>query len=78
MIDASEMDAGAVLMQCDTKGVEHPICYFSLKYNLHQRNYLNIEKETLALILALQHFDVYLSTTEHPSWCLLIITLSPL
>ena len=29
MIDASEIDAGAVLMQCDTNGVEHPICYFS-------------------------------------------------
>ena len=28
MIDTSDIGAGAVLMQCDTKGVEHPICYF--------------------------------------------------
>ena len=66
MIDASEIGAGAVLMQCDRKGVEHPSCYFSRKFNSHQRNYSTIMKETLALVLALQHFDVYLSTTEHP------------
>ena len=66
MVDASEIGAGVVLMQCDAKGVEHPICYFSRKFNLHQKNYSTIKKETLALVLALQHFEVYLSTTEHP------------
>ena len=66
MIDAIDIGAGAVLMQCDTKGVKHPICYFSQKFNLHQRNYSTIKKETLALVLALQHFEVYLSTTEYP------------
>ena len=29
-------------------------------------NYSTIEKETFALILALNHFDVYLGTTFHP------------
>ena len=58
-IDASDIGAGAILMQCDLKGVEHPICYFSQKFNLHQRNYSTIEKETPALALALQHYDVY-------------------
>ncbi len=66
MVDASDLGAGAVLMQCDSKGVDHPICYFSRKFNLHQKNYSTIEKETLALVLALQHFDVYLNTTKHP------------
>ena len=31
------------------------------KFNKHQLNYSVIEKETLALILALQHFSVYVS-----------------
>lgn len=31
-----------------------------------QQNYSTIEKECLALLLALQHFDVYLNVTVHP------------
>ena len=44
----------------------HPISYFSEKFDKHQRNYSTIEKECLALILALEHIDVYLGTTVHP------------
>ena len=66
MTDASDTGAGAVLMQQDDKGIEHPICYFSRKYDMHQKNYSTIEKEALALLLALQHFDVYLSTGLFP------------
>ena len=66
MVDASDLGAGAVLMQRDVKGIEHPICYYSRKFDSHQKNYSTIEKETLALVLALQHFDVYLNTTKHP------------
>ena len=66
MTDASDIGAGAVLMQQDDKGIEHHICYFSRKYNMHQKNYSTIEKEALALLLALQHFDVYLSTGLFP------------
>ena len=62
MVDASGVGAGAVLMQFDSDGIEHPICYFSCKFNQHQKNYSTIEKETLALVLSLQHFDVYLCT----------------
>ncbi|KAJ8034103.1 hypothetical protein HOLleu_24533 [Holothuria leucospilota] len=36
------------------------------KFDKHQKNYSTIEKETLALILGLQHFDVYLGTTSFP------------
>ena len=64
MVDAS--DKGAVLMQCDTNSIEHPVCYFYWKFDQHQKNYLTIEKETLALLLALQHFDVYVNTTVFP------------
>ena len=57
-VDASDIAAGAVLLQEDQAGIDHPVCYFSRKFNSHQRNYSTIEKECLALILALQHFDV--------------------
>ena len=66
MVDASGVGAGAVLMQHDSKGIEHPVCYFSRKFNQHQKNYSTIEKEALALVLAVQHFDVYLNTTKYP------------
>lgn len=58
-VDASGVGAGAVLLQEDKSGVDHPISYFSRKFNKHQLNYSTIEKEALALILALQHFEVY-------------------
>ena len=40
--------------------------YFSKKLTKCQKNYSTIEKECLALLLALQHFDVYLNVTVHP------------
>ena len=58
-VDASDVAAGAVLLQEDDDGVEHPVCYFSKKFNKSQRNYSTIEKECLVLVLALQHFEVY-------------------
>ena len=65
MVDASGVGAGAVLMQFDSNEIEHPVCYFSRKFNQHQKNYYTIEKENLALVLSLQHFDVYLNTTKY-------------
>lgn len=61
-VDASHVGAGAVLMQPDDLGVDRPVCFFSRKFNKHQLNYSVIEKETLALVLALQHFHVYVSS----------------
>ena len=65
-VDASDYGAGAVLLQEDKKGIEHPISYFSHKFDKHQRNYSTSEKETLALVLTLQHFDFYLSAATFP------------
>lgn len=65
-VDASDCGAGAVLLQEDSDGIEHPLCYFSKKFNQHQRRYSTIEKETLALLLALQHFEVYLGSSTLP------------
>ncbi|KAL0172150.1 hypothetical protein M9458_032461, partial [Cirrhinus mrigala] len=61
-VDASARGAGAVLMQADDAGIEHPVSYFSKKFIKCQQNYSTIEKEALALLLALKHFEVYLST----------------
>ncbi|XP_048044029.1 uncharacterized protein LOC125266937 isoform X1 [Megalobrama amblycephala] len=64
-IDASAYGAGAVLSQ-DVNGIEHPVSYFSKKFNHHQKMYSTVEKEALALVLAVQHFEVYLSSVCGP------------
>jgi len=66
VVDASDVGAGSVLHQEDSQGIDHPVCYFSAKFDEHQRRYSTIEKETLALLLSLKHFDVYLSCTVAP------------
>ena len=66
-VDASNTGAGSVLMQEDGNGVDHPVTYFSKKFNKHQKNYSTIERECLSLILALQHFEVYLISSSSPS-----------
>ena len=58
-VEASQVGAGAVLLQLDEQGIERPVSYFSRKFNTYQLNYSVIEKEALALIWALQHFYVY-------------------
>ena len=63
MVDASDLGAGAVLLQEQPNGVDHPIAYYSKKFNKHEKNYSTIEKECLGLILALQHFEAYLNPT---------------
>ena len=64
-VDASDVAAGAVLLQEDHDGVDHPV-YFSRKFNQSQRNYSTVEKECLAIILALTHFEVYVPSTMEP------------
>ena len=59
-VDASDVGAGGVLLQEDENGVDHPVCYFSHKFNKHQKVYSTIEKECLALILSLQFFEPHL------------------
>ena len=63
-VDASDVGAGGVLLQEDDNGVDYPVCYFSKKFNKHQTNYSTVEKECLSLILALQHFEVYLTSSS--------------
>ena len=39
---------------------------FPKNFNKHQKNYSTIKKECLSLILALQHFEVYLTSSSSP------------
>ena len=48
--DASGIGAGAVLLQEDSNGIDHSVCYYSKKFTKSQRNYCTSEKELLALV----------------------------
>lgn len=65
-VDASATGVGAILIQESELEIEHPVCYFSKKLTPCQRRYSTIEKEALALLLALQHFEVYLGGSSFP------------
>ncbi len=65
-VDASATGAGAVLLQEDVHGIDHPVCYFSRKISEASVNYSTIEKEALALLLALQYFEVYVGSSSLP------------
>lgn len=55
---------GAVLLQDGADGISHPVSYYSAKFNCYQLNYSTIEKETLAMLLALQQFLCHMSDTS--------------
>ena len=65
-VDASDVGAGAVLLQEGEDKIDHPVAYFSKKFNKHQNNYSTIEKEALTIVLAIQHFVVYVSGGNKP------------
>ncbi|KAL2099499.1 hypothetical protein ACEWY4_003893 [Coilia grayii] len=47
-------------------GLITPFVYFSEKFLKHQLNYSTIKKEALTLLLALQHFEVYVCSSSAP------------
>lgn len=65
-VDASCIGAGAVLTQMDSESLVHPVGFFSKKFNSSQMRYSTIEQETLALLLALQFFEVYVGSSAEP------------
>ena len=65
-VDASDVGVGAMLVQPDDNRIKHPGAYHSKKLNSAQQKYSTIEKETLGLIMTLEHFEVYLSCTPNP------------
>ena len=57
--DASGRGVGAVLSQHFGDG-DHPNAYFSRKLNSARQKYTATEKEALAVVLAVEHFSIYL------------------
>jgi len=57
-VDASQFCVGACLFQVIDE-LEHPICYLSRKLQVHEISYSTIEKEALALVVAVRAFSVY-------------------
>jgi hypothetical protein len=64
--DASDFATSGVLSQEQDDGTVRPIAYFSRKMNDTERRYATHDKELLALILAVEHWRVYLEGSEHP------------
>ena len=64
VVDTSDHGAGAVLFQLGADETQLPVCYFSKKFNDQQRRYATTENATLALILAVHHFEAYLGALQ--------------
>lgn len=62
--DASDCAVGAVLLQEDESSIDRPVAYFSKMLFPPQTRYSTIEKEALSIVLALQHFQYYLATSQ--------------
>ena len=60
-VDASDLAVGAVLLQQGNDKILHPVCFYSSKLKSHQQSYSVIEKEALALLMALEKSDVYVN-----------------
>ena len=56
----TDCGVGAVLTQVDDTGEEHPVAFYSRKLLPRDGRYSTIEKECLAIKLAVQAFRVYL------------------
>lgn len=64
-VDACDTGMGAVLLQADPDTeILHPICYHSAKFLSHQRHYSTVEKETLALLLSLDKFKLFVCVCD--------------
>ena len=65
-VDASDVAVGAVLLQEDGDGIDHPVWLLSSFREKQQCYYSTIKKECLALILALQDFEIYDTASNSP------------
>ncbi len=59
--DASNVGIGAVLCQFDDEDNDKPIAYFSRKLLSRERNFSAVDKECLAIVDAVRHFEIYLT-----------------
>ncbi|CAG5036780.1 unnamed protein product [Parnassius apollo] len=68
--DASNYGVGAMLTQT-IDGKEHPVAYMSKSLSAAERNYSITERETLAVVIALEHWRCYLENGRGEVRCLL-------
>ncbi|CEL54177.1 hypothetical protein RSOLAG1IB_11575 [Rhizoctonia solani AG-1 IB] len=64
--DASGIAMGAILSQQSEDGRLHPIAYMSKSFNDVERNYNTHDKELLAIIQALEEWQIFLESTPQP------------
>ena len=57
--DASDVGLGAILMQEDENKQLHPIAFASRSLNSAERNYSPTDREALAIVWSLEHFNTY-------------------
>ena len=65
-VDASDVSIGAVFYKKIIMVLIIQFVTFLRSFNKHQKNYSTIEKECLALILAVRQFEVYLTSSTSP------------
>ena len=58
--DASNVAMSGVAQQYDENNYLHPVAYWSKTFNPAQRNYSTTDRECLALVSALEHFETLL------------------
>jgi len=63
--DASNYATGSILEQDDTLGRLHPVAFYSKSLQPAEHNYKIHDKELLAIIHALKHFQHYLQGSAH-------------
>ena len=66
-VDASDRGIGAILLQQDESDELHPVSYYSRKLDAAQLSYSTVEKEALAMINGLQHFNIYITPSAQPT-----------
>lgn len=67
--DASKFSLGAVLVQDDEQGFQHPISFAARKLNDTEVKYSVFEKEALGVVFGIQQFKQYLYGREFKVYC---------
>ena len=61
LLNASDSALGSVVVQVFDE-IEHPVCYFCRKSNVHEVHYSTVEKEALSLVSVVRQVSVYLGS----------------